>query len=219
MMKYLWIIALLFESAHASQRNLSDFHGDQLVIGVGNFSYYVGQRTINKDMEYSIDIYKRVYPCLTADGLDAKTYLGMPDNRFSRITFEHIGVCPFARPDMLTPQGLPRSESSGVYEVDKWEASATAESILANELFRILKPSGLLIYMSSVLKTKELFEQINLWSNACLAPGLKAWQRYYEKAGFEGITFHLQEHEGFQGWFVQMVATKPSFNKKQKIDQ
>jgi hypothetical protein len=218
MMKYLWILILLFESAHASQRSLNDFQGDQLVIGIGNFPYYLGQRTVHKETEYSIDIFKRVYPCLTADGLDTKTYTGMPDNRFSRITFEHTGVCPFARPDILTPQGMTRCESSGVYQADKWEASTNADRSVANELFRILKPSGRLVFMSSVLETKERFENINLWNDNLLAPGLKAWLNYYEKAGFEEIAFQFQEHEQLKGWFVQMVATKPSTNKKHKIN-
>jgi hypothetical protein len=208
------IVSLIYiDSMHASHpyaRALEDFSGDQLVIGVGNYPYFAHQRTIDPKVEYSIDIYRRVYPCLLADALNPATYLHMPDDRFAQIDFEHIGFAPYPIPSMLVGRNY-KNLSSGAYEPYAWKESMDDNLSIPEQLFRILKPKGILLFKTCVLDDLYKFDRMNLGMNQT---GPAAWKYVYEKAGFQDVSFYMLPHKTHHGWYVQMTAHKTQVLKK-----
>lgn len=215
-MKYFILALTLISPCFGSNpyaMNLDDFKGDRLVIGTGNFRR---ADSLTGATEYSIDINRRALPNLVADGLDAQTYASMPDNRFELITFEHISFCPYYRPHLMAGIRYQPIES-GLYSAEAWEESRMTSQDLPMQLLRILRPGGSLIFRTAILEDKDDF------SRMCLAQGtdgplqgFKAWQHFYEQAGFNNIEFEVVENSRCGGWYAQMTAEKPRPLKQHK---
>lgn len=198
---------------------INDFQGDQLVIGAGTNSYFLFQRKTSNKLEYSIDLNRRTYPCLIADGLNPGTYESMPNDRFEMITFEHISLCPYSRDDIIHSPGNCKGISTLVYTAEAWRDSLIEYDPLITQLYRILRPQGILTFKTPVLRNREYFTTMCMDRNeAGLLEGFQCWQHMYMQAGFEDLTFEICYQKKIDGWYAQMTARKPKLLKRQKGD-
>lgn len=211
-MRYI-LFFLLITCAKASthSRALEEFKGDQLVIGIGNYPYFVGQRVIDEDQEYSIDRNKRVFPCLVADGLNDQTYAEMPDERFSSITFEHCGFSPYFIPSHIDEVGSYKKIVSGAYNKESWIPS---NYDLAKQLFRILKPAGCYVFKTAVLEDIHDFVSMNLSPKT--GTGTLVWMEYFEHIGFEIAAIEYVHSKQLSGFYLKLTAFKTRDLKRRK---
>lgn len=187
------------------------------MIGRGQYIAPLSLEQTDLNTTYTIDVDRKLRPCKVANGLDWHTYLAFPSSCFAEIIFEHMSFSPLYESKMLTATGYT-SLKTAMYTAEIWQDMYTKPNIcgaLPSQLYRILKPGGILTFKTFILENLEDFKRVNLLSEHGENDAHQVWRHYYEKAGFEAINISNSFDSTRKGHYLEMIARKPHTFVKQ----